>query len=115
MTRERRFTLRQGADGRWRVADARPAIQGATRDRCIERLRQAHPKTPLLIEAIPAVVGVAEAAAILGWDKRRVATYVARGSFPAPLATLAGGRVWALDDVRSFAEEMRTRRRASPR
>jgi len=30
----------------------------------------------LVVEAVPELVGVAEAAAILGWDKRRVFTYI---------------------------------------
>ncbi|MGH2653022.1 MAG: class I SAM-dependent methyltransferase [Actinomycetota bacterium] len=58
------------------------------------------------------LVGVAEAARLLGWDKRRVATYVRRGSFPRPVAELAGGRVWAIEDVLAFAERFRARQRA---
>jgi hypothetical protein len=57
-----------------------------------------------VVEAAPDLVGVAEAAAILDWDKRRVITYVDRGSFPEPLASLAGGRVWARSDVEAFRE-----------
>ncbi len=57
----------------------------------------------------PALVGVAEAARLLGWDKRRVATYVVRGSFPKPVAELAGGRVWRLEDVLAFAGTRRRR------
>jgi SAM-dependent methyltransferase len=58
------------------------------------------------------LVGVAEAARLLGWDRRRVATYVRRGSFPEPVAELAGGRVWAEEDVAAFAERFRARQRA---
>ncbi len=64
---------------------------------------------------VPTLLGVAEAAEILGWDKRRVITYVDRGSFPEPLASLAGGRVWALDDVLAFRDAFRARRRARRR
>ena len=60
----------------------------------------------------PRLVGVAEAARILGWDKRRVSTYVRRGSFPEPVASLAGGRVWDEWDVTEFAEAFRSRIRA---
>ena len=69
------------------------------------------------MEIIPHLAGVAEAAHILGWDKRRVATYVQRGSFPEPVASLAGGRVWAVDDVTDFARAFRARqkKRASRR
>lgn len=59
----------------------------------------------LLIELTPELVGVSEAAALLGWDRRRVATYVGRGSFPAPVATLASGRVWRREDVEAFGRD----------
>ena len=71
----------------------------------IWRLRKAAP-------AAGRLVGVAEAAAILGWDKRRVATYIRRGSFPRPLASLASGRVWDETDILEFAEAFRARQRA---
>jgi SAM-dependent methyltransferase len=69
------------------------------------KLRKAAPSTAPL-------VGVAEAAAILGWDKRRVATYIRRGSFPEPLASLASGRVWDRGDIEAFAAAFRARRAA---
>jgi hypothetical protein len=94
---------RQRPDGRWRIED--PPIEAASLEAAARRLRRV--RKDVLLEALPALVGVAEAAAILGWDKRRVSTYVARGSFPEPLAELAGGRVWALDDVRAFADRRR--------
>jgi hypothetical protein len=103
-------TLRQGPDGRWEVEGADPPIRSANRESCLRRLRRGH-RGPLLVEALPALLGVAEAAALLGWDKRRVSTYVARGSFPEPLAVLAGGRVWALDDIKAFARARRAPRR----
>jgi SAM-dependent methyltransferase len=74
----------------------------------IWKLRKAAPATGRLI-------GVAEAAAVLGWDKRRVATYIRRGSFPRPLASLASGRVWDEADVLAFAEAFRARQRARAR
>ena len=46
------------------------------------------------IESDDQLVGVKEAAEILGWDPRRVATYRSRGSFPEPIAELAAGPVW---------------------
>jgi hypothetical protein len=49
------------------------------------------------------LVGVKEAAIILGWDPRKVATYRARGSFPGPIEELAMGPVW----YRSQIEEMK--------
>jgi hypothetical protein len=56
----------------------------------------------VIVEVTPELVGVSEAAAILGWDRRRVITYVDRGSFPEPMARLASGRVWRREDVEAF-------------
>jgi hypothetical protein len=39
--------------------------------------------------------GVAEVAAWLGWDRRRVATYLHRGKLPRPLTVLACGSIWS--------------------
>jgi hypothetical protein len=64
----------------------------------------------LVVEETPDLVGVSEAATILGWDRRRVITYVDRGAFPEPIASLASGRVWRRDDVESFARD-RVRRK----
>jgi hypothetical protein len=58
----------------------------------------------------PALAGVAEAAAIMGWDKRRVITYLNRGSFPKPLTALASGRIWRRDDVEAYAKRWREKR-----
>ena len=99
----RKVIARQRADGRWRIED--PPIEAASLEAATRRLRRAH--RDVLLEARPALLGVAEAAALLGWDKRRVSTYVARGSFPEPLAELAGGRVWARDDIQAFADRRR--------
>jgi hypothetical protein len=56
----------------------------------------------VIVEVTPELAGVSEAAAILGWDRRRVITYVDRGSFPEPMARLASGRVWRREDVEAF-------------
>jgi hypothetical protein len=84
-------------------------MSAPTRERMLGRLRDEAGDAALTVEIEPALVGVAEAAAILGWDKRRVATYIERGSFPAPVASLASGRVWRLEDVESFARAFRRR------
>ncbi|MGZ4138150.1 MAG: hypothetical protein ACXVPX_11345, partial [Actinomycetota bacterium] len=74
------------ADGRWsgRLLPDGRELSAPTRERILARLRDEAGDAVLTVELEPAIVGVAEAAAILGWDKRRVATYVERGSFPAP-------------------------------
>jgi hypothetical protein len=85
-------------------------VHARTRDGCISALRRLAGDLALTIEEHPELVGVSEAAEILGWDRRRVVTYVDRGAFPAPLASLASGRVWRRDDVEAFARE-RVRRK----
>ncbi len=100
-------------DGRWwgRLLPDGRSLSAPTRERIIARLRdEAGDDAVLTVELEPALVGVAEAAAILGWDKRRVATYVERGSFPTPVAALASGRVWRREDVEAFARAFRRRR-----
>ena len=118
------FRMRQDRDGRWHAAaDGFPIeVEGRDARECVRRAHQAALKLlpavswergppVVFVEVIPRLVGVAEAGEILGWDKRRVATYVKRGSFPAPVEELAGGRVWTLDDILAFAEAFRARQR----
>jgi hypothetical protein len=100
-------------DGRWSgwlLPEGR-SVSAPTRERILARLRdEAGEDAILTVELEPALVGVAEAAAILGWDKRRVATYAERGSFPVPVAALASGRIWRREDVEAFARAFRRRR-----
>ncbi len=103
-----------GTGGRWfaRILDAPAYIEvtGVTRELCLVELRKVTGEdTVLTIEVLPALVGVAEAAEIMGWDKRRVITYIDRGSFPEPLTSLAMGRVWLREDVEEFAREWHAR------
>jgi hypothetical protein len=93
-------------------------VEARTRDGCLNELRDAAGDDAILtVEVLPMLAGVAEAAAILGWDRRRVVTYIDRGSFPSPIASLASGRVWIRDDVEAFARAFRRRqaRRAARR
>lgn len=99
--------IKPSADG-WtgRIPATGFVVTAPSPTRCLAALRkQAGPGATLTVEVTPRLVGVAEAAAILGWDKRRVITYVDRGSFPDPLARLASGRVWRREDVESFARD----------
>jgi hypothetical protein len=83
-------------------------VTGTSRGSCLAELRKATgDDVDLIIEVIPAVVGVAEAAEIMGWDKRRVITYIDRGSFPEPIGTLASGRIWLREDVEDYADHWR--------
>ena len=106
------------AGGRWfaRILDAPAYIEvtGVTRERCLAELRKVTDEDAVVtVEIVPALVGVAEAAEIMGWDKRRVITYIDRGSFPEPLTSLAMGRVWLREDVEAFAREWHARMASS--
>jgi hypothetical protein len=118
------FRMRQEPDGRWRaVAEGHPLeiVGDDVRDTLRRVHREALTVLPavsweegppvVFIEVLPRLVGVTEAAEILGWDRRRVATYVRRGAFPPPLAELAGGRIWAREDVVAFREAFLARQR----
>ena len=97
--------------GRWRgrlTGRARDGaeVEGRSRQGCLAALRKAAGKgAELTVEVAPALVGVAEAATILGWDKRRIFTYLGRGRFPEPLAALASGRVWLRSDIEAYARD----------
>ena len=80
-------------------------IRRRTRDGCLSGLRRLAGDDLLWVEVIPEVVGVSEAASLLGWDRRRVATYVSRGAFPEPIAVLASGRIWRREDVEAFGRD----------
>lgn len=64
----------------------------------------------LVVETLPLLAGVAEAADVMGWDKRRVVTYIDRGSFPEPVQSLASGRIWRRSDVEAYRNEWSARR-----
>jgi len=40
------------------------------------------------------IVGLAEVAEMLGWDKRKLATYIKRGVFPEPCIRLKSTPIW---------------------
>ena len=115
---QERWSARARLQGRDIVAT------GATRQGCLAALRRSLGKAvagdgrsgplTLIVEVGPVLAGVAEAAEVMGWDKRRVITYIDRGRFPEPLQSLASGRVWLRSDVEAFAEEWRARRRVGP-
>jgi len=97
---------------RWRghLDGATKGVSASSREACLSALRRAAgSKVALAVEVTPALAGVAEAAEIMGWDKRRVITYLNRGAFPKPLAALASGRVWRRDDVEAYAKRWHAR------
>jgi hypothetical protein len=100
--------------GRWyaRVLDAPMYVEVTARrgSAVWSELREAiGDDVVLTVEVVPELVGVAEAADIMGWDKRRVITYIDRGHFPEPIAALAGGRIWLREEVEAYAEDWRAR------
>ena len=115
--------MTQQENGRWTATvkgDSAITASGATKERCVAGLRRALERTlpagrrepvTILVETLPALAGVAEAADVLGWDKRRVVTYIDRGSFPEPVQSLASGRVWRRADVEAYAADWHARRR----
>ncbi len=119
------MSLRQEQDGRWTgaVPDGQgvPGLltKGATREDCFEKVRRSLERSmseqgtdgplTLLVEVTPRLAGVAEAAEVMGWDKRRVITYISRGRFPEPLQALASGRVWARSTLEEFARDWKAR------
>jgi predicted DNA-binding transcriptional regulator AlpA len=96
------FGRLQGPGAHTRTARARST--------CLAALRRDAGRATLTVETVPDLVGVAEAAALLGWDKRRVFTYISRGSFPEPVAMLASGRVWRRSDIDDYRRSRRSRR-----
>ncbi len=102
-------------DGRWHARLAGPSpkvVSGATREACFAALRRTVGRgATLTVDVTPELAGVAEAAAIMGWDKRRVITYLNRNAFPSPFASLASGRIWRREDVEAFSKSWHARRR----
>jgi hypothetical protein len=112
--------IRQDRPDHWvgRTVDeaGRPLeVSAPTREECLVRLRRSVVTSAgdgMVVEVVPLMAGVAEAAEVMGWDKRRVITYIDRGRFPAPAQALASGRIWIRADVERFSREWHARRRA---
>ena len=49
------------------------------------------------------LVGVREAADILGWPTGMVSSYLRRGLLPEPVARLACGSIWLCEDIEAYA------------
>ena len=114
--------MRQEPGGKWiatTLSDPPVRATGSSRERCLASLqravrpvlRRSRTREPLtlVVEVVPVLAGVAEAADVMGWDKRRVITYIGRGRFPEPIQSLASGRVWVRSEVESFARDWRAR------
>lgn len=54
---------------------------------------------------IPPLVGVKEAAEILGWSKQQIGIYMTRGKFPEPIQRLASGPIWTKEQIEEYKRE----------
>lgn len=50
------------------------------------------------------IVGLAEAAEILGLHKNTINTYIARGKFPEPIQRLASGPIWTKEQIEDYRD-----------
>lgn len=53
------------------------------------------------------LIGLAEAAEILGWDRRRVSVYIRRGKFPEPVARVAAGPLWTRQQIEEYKKTLK--------
>lgn len=52
------------------------------------------------------LIGQSEFADILGWDRRKVATYYGRGLLPEPVKTLSSGPLWTREQAEKYKREL---------
>jgi len=55
-------------------------------------------------KVIPPLVGVSEAAEMLGWKKQQISVYMDRGKFPEPIQRLASGPVWTYKQIEDYRD-----------
>ncbi|WP_010501332.1 helix-turn-helix transcriptional regulator [Paenibacillus elgii] len=53
---------------------------------------------------IPPLVGLSEAAEILGWSKQQINVYLMRGKFPEPIQRLASGPIWTQKRIEDYRD-----------
>lgn len=68
----------------------------------IETMTVAEQEAELGAPSFPSLVGVNEAARMLGVSKQRLAQLAARSDFPEPMVELASGPVWLTSGIRGF-------------
>lgn len=68
----------------------------------MEVMTVAEQEAELGTPSFPALVGVSEAARMLGISKQRLAQLAARPDFPEPMVELASGPVWLTSSIRGF-------------
>lgn len=55
-----------------------------------------------LKKSLPPLVGVSDAAKILGWSKGQVNVYISRGKFPQPIQRISSGPVWTRQQILDY-------------
>ena len=55
----------------------------------------------------PRLVGAHEIRDMLGVSRQRVYQLAGQSDFPKPVATLAQGKIWAVDDVQKWIDDHR--------
>ena len=61
------------------------------------------------------LVGTKEAGEMLGWDKRKVATYKHRGIFPEPVMYASGRPLWTRGQVEDFKKNYKPQKGRPPK
>lgn len=56
-------------------------------------------------QKIPPLVGVTDAAEILGWSKQQVNVYLSRGKFPEPIQRISSGPIWTRQQILDYKNE----------
>jgi predicted DNA-binding transcriptional regulator AlpA len=60
------------------------------------------------------LIGASEIRDLLGVSRQRVYQLAGRSDFPKPVATLAQGKIWLVNDIETWIGANRTRHRARP-
>jgi len=60
------------------------------------------------------LVGAHEIRSLLGVSRQRVYQLAGRSDFPQPVATLAQGKIWAIDDIEAWIDTHRSPACAQP-
>ncbi len=60
------------------------------------------------------LVGIKEAAELIGWSRQKTSVYYRRGLLPLPVAQLACGPIWCRSDMVEFAHRERKETASSP-
>ena len=63
-------------------------------------------------DEFPRLIGAHEIRDMLGVSRQRVYQLAGQSGFPKPVATLAQGKVWAVEDVQTWIDAHRCKQRS---